>query len=146
MLQTGAVILQPFSAKAKTYSLITPMSGMQSVTCQQIRCAKYTNGWVTRLLEGDGGMGDKLAYMVRHSGRKYTEVRDVDGFTVFTFEAGQMCFQGQAGQHKQRRPDAPEFYVVQNGRSRPVQHRRVADWIDDFANHQLMVADRRKRG
>lgn len=133
--------------QVKVYGITVPLTGFESISCEEAQCQAYRNGWRTALLEGDGDFGDKSAYEIRHSKYSYIEERREDGFTVFTFAPGQTCFKGLAGAHKRRKPDAPEFYTVRDGRTGRVrQHNRPSDWVDDFANHQDTLVSAIEKG
>lgn len=125
------------ASEVKTYSIRSPLAThFRPATCQEVDCANYAKGWLTRL-DTAVPQQAQLANDIRLKlGRKFLAVER--GTVVeFTFPPGQQCF----AQH--RVPlDRPEFYVVRDGDWRgnprgtaPVQ-RNADDWLDDFANHQ----------
>lgn len=134
----------------RTFQVVAPRpTHWRSATCAEADCAAYANGWVTDVDESIG-LGQRQAHYVRReSGRRYTEQRLESGLIRFTFEAGQTCF--AAGGH-QVRVDRPEIYIARDGdwRGNPTgrtrTHSRAADWVDDFGEHQLRLADQQKRG
>lgn len=78
--------------------------------------------------------------------------RTYNGYlTLFSFEAGQEPFSGP--QHEHTVPiGRPELFIVRGGdwRGNPTgehrQHTRPEDWVDDFANNQLSVAQQIQKG
>jgi hypothetical protein len=129
----------------KTYQvLVPPTTHTRPATCEEVDCDPYRKGWSTTLsLEGQAGM----IHTVRTSGRPFTEATDGTSVT-FVFEPGTKCF--KSGQH--RIQVKPELYVVRGGdhRGNPTghrrQHTRPQDWVEDFATHQLTLADKLKEG
>lgn len=125
------------AAAYKTYSIASPLAThFRPATCQEVDCANYAKGWLTRLDTADPKQAGLANDIRMKLGRKFMAVER--GTVVeFTFPPGQQCF----AQH--RVPlDRPEFFVVRDGDWRgnprgtaPVQ-RNAADWQDDFANHQ----------
>lgn len=133
----------------QTYQVVAPAAThFRPATCAEVDCPHYLHGWHSPIDERTE-LGQRQAHYIRNqSGRRYTEDRhQVPGLTLFTFEAGQTCFQ----QH-QMRLDRPEIFLVRDGdwRGNPTgQTRRHAgpdDWVDDFANHQQKLADQLEKG
>jgi hypothetical protein len=65
------------------------------------------------------------------------------GLTVFRFDSGQRCF----ANHQTR----PESYAVLGGDWRSYtgilrRHTRPADFVEDFGEHQQLIADEREEG
>lgn len=131
----------------KTYSIRSPLAThFRKATCQEVDCANYTNGWLTRL---DTAIPQQaqLANDIRlRLGRKFVAV-ERGTIVEFTFPPGQQCF----ARH-QVPLQRPEFYVVRDGDWRgnprgtaPVQ-RTADDWLDDFANHQDRLKTAIERG
>lgn len=90
----------------------------------------------------------RAQYLTRHAGRRFTRI-DIPGSTVvvFQFPAGQQCFT------EHYLPlEREAFYSTRIGDDRipgTPGNRRLwtrDDWLDNFANHQNMVAERRKAG
>jgi hypothetical protein len=147
-------MMQPFRiepiapvAAYKTYSLSAPPSThRRPARCDEAGCDAYQRGWITRCDEVTE-LGERQAHYIRKlSGRRYTEQRTSVGLTIFTFEAGQQCFDTHTVPL-----DREPIYVVRDGdwRGNPSGRRRVLraeDWLDDFGNHQLHVAERAARG
>lgn len=133
----------------KTYQIVAPpVSHWRPATCQEAGCGAYERGWQTRIDETTE-LGARQAHYIRKvAGRRFTVDRSVEGLTVFTFEAGQVCFQ----RHQVPLEREP-FYFVRGGDFRgnpagvqPFQHRRGEDWVDDFATHQDRIARQIERG
>ncbi|SFY52045.1 hypothetical protein [Streptomyces sp. F-1] len=139
------------AAAYKTYQIVAPQSThWVAATCAEVDCAHYLNGWQSVIDEATE-LGQRQAHYIRkQSGRAYREERRPDGLTVFTFEAGQACF--NAAKH-QKRTGRPELYIVRDGDHRgnprgtaPRQHVRAADWVEDFAEHQQALANEHQKG
>lgn len=135
----------------KTYAIVAPRSThFRPATCAETDCPHYLQGWQSAIDESSD-LGQGQAYYIRkQSGRRFTEARHADGLTVFTFEAGQECF--NSSKHVARL-DRPELFLVRDGdhrgnpRGTPVrQHVRPADWVEDFAEHQQAIADEHQKG
>lgn len=142
----------------RTFSMRAPLETHWRVaTCTEVQCPREEFGWQTAILEGDE-FGDRQAHYIRKlSGRKFTESRREDGYTVFSFEAGQRCFEtvirgGKVVNGHPKRVERPELFIVRGGdwRGNPREEapvvRRPEDWVDEFANHQNKLADLAQRG
>lgn len=140
--------LLPPNAK-KTYSVLAPKSThFRKASCAEVECAGMEHGWVS-LIDERTELGQRQAAYIRaHSGRKFTEERDEQGRTMFTFEAGQACFT-----EHQVSLGRPELYIVRDGDLRGLpkggsvqKHVNGEDWADDFATHQQKIADAIQEG
>jgi hypothetical protein len=96
-------------------------------------------------------LGQKQFYYLTHdTDRKYSMQRVDQTLFKFLYGPGNPCF--RRGDH--RVPiGRPPFYLVAEGdwrgnpRGTPAfRHRRVEDWVDEFANHQNSIAAAIKRG
>lgn len=134
----------------KQYSLHSPETHWRVGRCEEVVCEAYQNGWITKLDVGTELGQKQYAYITNHSGRRYTErAYNYEGPSIveFHFEAGQQCF----AQHRVPLERDP-ILVVRDGdfRGNPTGrrhvHSRVDDWVDDFANHQIIIAERFNRG
>jgi hypothetical protein len=131
----------------KTYRISSPLAThWRPATCAEANCGAHQNGWQSTIDEATV-LGQQQAHYIRkQSGRRFTEER-LPGLTRFAFEAGQTCF----GSH-QLPLDRPELYLVRGGdwRGNPTgelrEHASAADWIEDFGEHQLRLADQIERG
>jgi len=135
----------------KTYSFVRPLrSHWRTADCEESGCTAYANGWITRVDESSE-LGRAQAHYIRHDRtRKSTEDRTPEGLTAFTFPPGQKCFQGK--NHKLPIERDPVF-LVKGGdhRGNPMQVttrvcRNASEWIEDFDEHQHLLADAIKRG
>lgn len=122
----------------KTYRIQAPRSThRRKATCAEVRCENYERGWATRIDERTE-LGQRQAGYIRTvAGRHFTEGRDAEGWTVFTFPAEQQCF----GEHYVSLDRSPQFLVVGgdwrgNPRGESVIHRSFDDWANDFGDHQ----------
>jgi hypothetical protein len=127
----------------KTYAVASPPDRSVRAACEQVGCLAYRHGWESHVDESTELGARQADYIRRLSGRTFREQRDAAGITVFLFEGGQRCF----SEHQTR----PELYVVRRGDWRQNlgtirQHSRPADFVEDFGEHQLALADRLKRG
>jgi len=128
------------AAVMKTYKIVAPVSThWVPATCARVGCEAHEHGWVSYIDEGTG-LGQRQAHFIRReSGRRFTEDRNDQGITEFTFEPGQECF--ASGVH-QARTGRPERYLVTGGdwRGNPAgdrfEHTSAESWVDDFAIHQ----------
>lgn len=143
----------------KTYSMQAPLETHWRVaTCTEVACPGEEFGWTTLCLEADD-LGQRQAHYIRTlSGRQFTENRREDGMTEFNFPPGQRCFStvirgGRTVAGHSMRIDRPELFIVRDGDFRgnpfdttPIVHTRPEDWVDDFANHQIKLAEAAQRG
>lgn len=138
----------PASA-VKTYAISSPLAThFRPGSCAEANCAAHRLGWTTSVDEATE-LGRRQAHYIRsESGRKFTPTRTEAGLTVFTFEAGQKCFQ----QH-QIPLDRPEVYTVRDGdwRGNPRGtetrvHPRAETWVEEFAENQDRLATAMERG
>lgn len=120
-----------------THSINRPKkTHWRSATCAEVGCSRQAHGFTATIDERtDLGMGQ--AYYIRaQSGRRFSEARQADGTTLFTFVAGQNCF----SQHELPL-DRPELYVVRGGdwRGDPRNQRTVMPrpelWVEHMEEH-----------
>jgi hypothetical protein len=134
----------------KTYQLLAPRATHhRPATCQETGCKALQYGWKT-VVDESAALGQAQAhYIRRESGRKFREDRElVKGLTIFVFDAGQTCF----NQHTAPLERDPMF-IVKDGDyrgnprgTRPRVHKRAADWVEDFAEHQSGLANELEKG
>lgn len=129
----------------QTYGFVAePGVHTRSATCAEVGCKAMQNGWRTTV-DLSTPLGGKQANYIRlKSGRTFT-VQETGNLVAFTFAAGQRCF----ADHQIRTDKDPTYYKVggdwREQLGKPVIMRGV-DWVDDFANHQQNVADKKKEG
>lgn len=129
----------------KTYQIRQPLSThFRKATCKEFECLAFQNGWVTKVAI-DSPQAD---YIRNRSGRRFREVVEA-GLCIFTFYPGQTCFAGSHSVPLER----PQIFIVKDGDWRgnprytePRIHRRAADWVDDFGEHQQRLADDLNKG
>ncbi len=138
------------SAAYKTYAILQPIeTHFRSATCEEARCGPYVNGWKS-IIDETTEIGQKRAYYIRKlSGRRFVEERVGLGLTTFTFAPGQSCF--RSDEHQVLVGREPLFLVRggdrrANPRGDRRQHKRAADWVDDFAEHQDRIARAIEKG
>lgn len=128
----------------QTYSISQRPDVLVRAACQQVGCPAWLGGWETSLDETTELGRQQAAYIRTQAGRTFREQRTAAGLTVFRFDSGQRCF----AEHKTN----PEAYGVRDGdwRGNPTgrvrQHQRAADWVEDFGEHQLRIADQQEKG
>ncbi len=128
----------------QTYSVTSPLDTQVRAACEQVDCPQWRHGWRTLVDEAADLGREQAAYIRGQSRRTFRERPGPGGLTEFLFESGQRCF----ADHRTR----PEVYVVRGGdwRGNPTgqkrTHTRPIDWVEDFGEHQLRVADQIERG
>ena len=125
----------------KTYQLTQQM---RPATCAEAACPEYLNGWRLRV----EALSAQDVHVATHCGRKYRKVSVTAGETWLVFEAGQPCF--RATQHRAR-VEREERFIIRGGdhRANPqgdIRETTPAGWVDDFGEHQEVLADRLERG
>lgn len=141
---------QMSAASYKTYEVRAPRSShFRRATCAEMDCPHHLGGWKTTVDERTDLGKAQAHYIRKESGRRSTEHRDEHGMTVFTFEAGQECFQSQ---NHYTRLERDEIFLVRDGdwrgnpRGTGARRHNADTWLDDFANHQDALAEVQKRG
>lgn len=131
----------------KTYQFLRPKETHTRVaTCAEVNCAYSNGGWRTTV-DVSTELGQKQANYIRlHSGRSFT-FTETGTLIVFAFPSGQKCF----AEHRVSLEREPIFRVKGgdwrgNPRRVPIVTRRPEDWVDDFAENQIKVAERIQRG
>lgn len=131
----------------RTFAVMSPVeTHMRPATCEEVGCDQYRQGWRVHI----EALTPDLLYAAKTSGRRYREEHIAEGQTYLLFEPGQACF--KAATH--RAPlGRPPLYVVRDGdhRGNPRGtkarvHARAADWVENFAEHQLALADEIAKG
>ncbi|HUM06357.1 MAG TPA: hypothetical protein VLT90_12910 [Terriglobales bacterium] len=132
----------------KTYGLVRPLAThWRRATCEEVECSAFLHGWITRVPRGS----EQAQYVLSKAhGRTFTETAGLDSTEhEFLFGPGQTCF-GSAD-HKvpiEREP----IYIVRDGdwRGNPTgwrrEHKNGDDWVEDFGEHQDVLAARINRG
>lgn len=128
-----------------TYQAVRPRSThTRPATCKEIDCAAFHKGWQTRV-DVATDLGRRQANYIRlRSGRHFTAVQ-TGTLVTFTFPPGQHCFAAHTVAL-----DKPTIFLKRGGDWRatttPAVRMSDRDWLDDFANHQLTLAEARERG
>lgn len=136
-----------------TYSITATRDVAVVSACKDVGCAGWRHGWETTVDERtDLGKG-QAAYIRQKSGRTFTELHTA-GLTVFRFSSGQRCFaehrtkpdifRKNNGDWRTNKYDRNGVFVAEAGTIR--QYTRVADWVDDFADHQGKINDQIQKG
>ncbi|WP_377271927.1 hypothetical protein [Peterkaempfera sp. SMS 1(5)a] len=128
----------------QTYSIRQPRDTTIVAACEQVGCEAWQRGWQSVIDERTDLGQRQAAYIRAQSGRTFCERRTGSGLTVFEFDSGQRCFQ----EHRTR----PQLFAVRDGdwRGNPTgrhrQHTRAQDWVEDFGEHQQLIADQQQKG
>ena len=135
----------------KTYRMVAPLrTHWRPASCSEYECDEYVHGFVLTVDVGTE-LGQRQAHYVRHDkSRKCSEQKVGETLIKFVYGPGNDCF--KYGEH--RVPvGRPPFYLVVDGdwrgnpRGTPAyHHRRIDDWVEDFATHQQTLADAQQRG
>jgi hypothetical protein len=132
----------------KTYGMSMPVqSHWRPATCEEIMCFNYLNGWKTVVAEGSPHAD--IARSLRGS-YSFTETAQPGGMVEFVFAPGQKCFKWNDHRVQLERP--ARYYVADgdfrgNPRRTPVRvHQRAEDWVSDFGEHQMKLAEAVQRG
>lgn len=135
------------AAAYKSYVIRVPLAThWNTVTCADVDCEHYAGGWDSLIDEGTD-LGRRQAHYIRkESGRKFTEEREPDGLTRFSFEAGQRCFR----QHRARN-QRPERFIERGGNHLQAvgprrEHTRPEFWVESFSEHQERLKTLMERG
>lgn len=136
------------TSQYQTYQVTAPQSThWRQATCEEVRCVHGEKGWKT-VIDESSSLGQMQAHYIRkESGRKFTEERQADGLTAFTFASGQPCFK----RHKTK-IDRQENFLVRGGdaRGNPLghvrRHTRPELWVEDFSEHQDRLRSAIERG
>ena len=131
------------AAAYKTYTIDRERDTAVVAACSQVGCAAWRNGWQTAVDESTDLGKSQAGYIRTRSRRTFREGPAAGGLTVFTFESGQRCF----ADHR----TTSEHYAVVLGDWRRSfgtlrTHSRPADWVEDFGEHQQMIASQIERG
>lgn len=131
----------------KSYVLLSPRDTTVVAACRDVGCPHWAHGWVSAVDESTT-TGSMQAEYIRsgRSGREFRELpgRTPEGLTAFRFGPFQRCFR----EHRTR----PETGLVRGGdwRGNPRGERRVhktlADWQEDFGEHQSRLAQAIEKG
>jgi hypothetical protein len=128
----------------QTYSIRAGNDTTVVAACKDVGCQAWAHGWESTFDEATDLGRAQAAYVRTKSGRTFTERRTGAGLTVFRFEPFQRCF----AEHRTR----PDSFWVRDGdfRGNPTgwarRHTGAADWIEDFQEHEGLLADERQKG
>ena len=80
--------------------------------CEEVDCPQYLQGWKTVLDPTNPSHADLIAYVrAGNTGRRYTEVKEIEGLVTFLFHNEQQCFRG----HKRQSGRPPLFSSLRHG-------------------------------
>jgi hypothetical protein len=132
-----------------TYQIDAPrQTHTRPATCAEVDCFHAKAGWRTIVDVATEKGATQANYIRLMSGRHFTHTQ-LGTIVTFHFPGGQKCFADH------RVPlDRPEIYTRIPGdwRGRTGEAYRYTgrqasvNWVDDFANNQLIIADRVQRG
>lgn len=144
------------AAAMQTYSI---RQKLRKATCEDVNCHQYRDGFMVLADENDvePGGGAQRAAWIRNNRRGFREQMgcDIPGFeisstiTVFVFPPGNRCF----AEHKSSYDDETMQSFARRGgdfRGNPrgdlLRMPNAQAWVDDFGEHQEVLADRLKEG
>jgi hypothetical protein len=133
----------------KSYGITAPLaSHWRRATCAEYECADYVHGFVATIDTGTELGQRQFDYLTHDKERKYSMQRVSLTTFKFVYGPGNRCF--KSGEH--RVPiGRPPLLLVHDGdwRGNPtgnvVRHTRVENWVEDFAEHQSVLAERIRR-
>lgn len=133
----------------QTYAIRRPLAThWRKATCEEVACPNWRNGWRTTLDLSTHQGQSNAAWIRARSGLRFTVERQ-GPMDVFTFPAGQRCF--EASTHRISLEREPIF-VVRGGdhRGNPTGMRRLVRdavaWRDDMGEHLNNLRDMQARG
>ena len=106
------------------FVLNRPRDHWREVSCLEIGCVNFANGWKTILPANDVANIETI----RRSNLGFREERE-DGLVTFIFTPGQECFTGQGGGHKKAVGRQPILMRDQ----RVMEH---LEFMDNWNDHQ----------
>lgn len=131
----------------KTYEVRQPrQTHFRRGTCAEVDCRRAKTGWRS-VIDVSTVKGRDTANWIRlHSGRRFT-FTEAGPLVTFVFPGGQPCF----AKHEVWLQREPLLRVAGgdwrgNPRGTPAQILRARDWVDNFGEHQLTLAEAAKRG
>lgn len=135
----------------KTYSWRQPLSShWRQATCEEVDCIDFLNGFVLTV-ETDTDLGRKRFDFLTHDKTRSCSIQRLSlGMFKFIYAPGNTCMKAYDHRIQVGRP--PRLLVLGgdwrgNPRNVPtIVHSRMDDWIEDFATHQDMIAERFRRG
>lgn len=135
-----------------TFSMNMPVkTHWRPATCEEYECEDFLHGFVTTI-DFSTELGQRqLHYLTKvDKDRRYHLQRTGPYEVKLIYGPGNPCFKRQDHRVPVGRPP---FYLVSGGdwRGNPrgtaqYRHRRAEDWVDQFANHQIEIAETVKRG
>lgn len=137
----------------RTYSIDAPLAThWRKASCEEYECDEYLNGFVLTI-DPTTDLGQRQLYYVQHDRSRKGVIQQV-GFDLIkvVYAPGTMCWEPKKSTH--RVPiGRPPFFLVHGGdwRGDPrgigrLIHRRPVDWVDDFANNQINIAEAIRKG
>lgn len=118
------------------YGIQTPVfSHRRPAMCPEVDCLHWKEGWKI-LVDPRNPRGQEAEYTIRHeAGRKFEEEKLESGSILFTFEAGQICFQN----HTTSLERLPNMDI----NTRPVG---LIEFTDTMNENAYQVNELRERG
>lgn len=127
-----------------TYEVSRPTSThFRKATCVEVDCPNRERGWRSTIdVSTQLGQG-QARYIRLHSGRHFTTTA-AGTLVMFDFAPGQECF----SQHRVPLDREPAFRKLDGDWRRygGARELRAKDWLEDFGEHQLLLAEQRQRG
>jgi len=119
------------------YQASAPLSThWREARCEEVDCIQYLNGWKT-IVDEATPLGQRQAGYIRmQAGRRFTEMKEVEGLTTFIFYPEQQCFRGH-----QVQTGRPAIF----SRDRTV-HKKPEEWVEDMSERLDAVRRIKERG
>ncbi len=111
----------------------------EGVPCSLENCSQFALGFQTKFDLSLERHRDGADWVRHKSGLHFTESKDVEGLTTFTFPAGQQCFRGRTGGHME--PTGKPGRLFQE----TVDGRRDFSRPQDFNESMNIEADKAER-
>jgi len=137
----------------QTFAVQAPLTSKRhwrKATCHEVNCRHWREGWATVLDESITKQHGVAQYIRNFSGRRFRETRADDGRTLFTFAAGQTCFNSDS--HTMRDQDVPPIYLARGGDwridrdVRTTVHSGPDPWLDHLHSNLERVVSRLEIG
>jgi len=136
----------------KTYKMSAPTrTHFRRGTCEEVGCLEMKSGFVMTI-DFSTELGQRqLHYLTKEDKDRSPIIQRTGKYEVkLIYRPGTPCM--NRASHRVRLDREP-YYLVCGGdwrgnprQIRTVGHVRVEDWVDDFGNHQLGIAERAQRG
>lgn len=117
----------------------------RTATCGEVDCENHARGFqVTADVSTE--LGRRQANYIRMKSGRHFSSQQIADLVTFTFPAGQICF----ATHRVQLEREPNLYVrggdYRGNAGTPRRALNAQQWVQDFGEHQLTVAEQREKG